>query len=166
MNAVQIHLMMNHAPIMGVIAAFALLVMAHVWNSKDVLRVAMWVCVATGLATIPVFFTGEPVEKAVEHLPGVTENLIETHEDAARITFALLGGLGLLSLVALLRYRVREIPRGMATAALALALVAAVSAGWTGHLGGSIRHSELRAGAFPANQGGEAGEAGEAGGNF
>jgi hypothetical protein len=37
--------------------------------------------VLTALLALPVYFTGEPAEKVVERLPGVTEPLIEEHEN-------------------------------------------------------------------------------------
>jgi uncharacterized membrane protein len=163
-NPVQIHLMMNHVPVVAPVVAALLVLIGLAVKSQAVLRVGLAALVVAALFAIPVYLTGEPVEEVAEKLPGVTERQIETHEDAAKVTLVLLGALGAASLVALIAYRRRALPASVGAAALLLCVVAAGQVAWTAHQGGQIRHTELSAGASGATGATQdAGEAGERG---
>jgi uncharacterized membrane protein len=58
-----------------------------------------------------------------------------------------MAGLGVLTLAALWRYRKRELPRGVAGAALFVAVGVTAVMAYTANLGGQIRHTEIRAAA-------------------
>ena len=166
MNAVQIHLVMNHVPVVAPVVAGLLLVIGLVVKSEPVIRTGLLTLIAAALLALPVYFTGEPVEKVAEKLPGVAKSSIETHESAAKATVVLLGLLGAGSIAALVAYRRRALPVGVGGAMLAICLVAAAQVAWTAHLGGQIRHTELTSGAAGGSGGSEGGgEAGERGGD-
>lgn len=165
MNVVQIHLMMNHVPLVAPVAAGLLLVIGFAVKSQPVIRTGLLTLIAAALFALPVYFTGEPVEEVAERLPGVTQSSIETHESSAKATIALLGLLGAGSIAVLLAYRRKALPLGVGGVMLALCLVAAGQVAWTAHLGGQIRHTELTGGAAGGSGGAErGGEAGERGG--
>lgn len=107
--------------------------------------------VVIGLAAIAVYFTGEAAEEAVENLPGVSEQLIERHEEAALVATVILGAFGLYALLVLGLLRWRNIPRWLNTINLVAALVASGAVVWTAGLGGQIRHTEIRADASAVN---------------
>jgi hypothetical protein len=144
MNPVQVHLMLNHVPVLGVIFA-TVLVAAAVWrHSHELLRAGLVGLVLTALVAVPVFFSGEPAEESIEKQPGVTERAIESHEDFARLAFLGLEVLGVVAAIGLVRYRRRPVPRAFGALALGLMMVGSLALTWTAHLGGQIRHSELR----------------------
>jgi hypothetical protein len=147
MNPANLHLILNHVPILGTAAGFLLLAWAAMGRNAEVRRLGFLVLVLAAVAALPVYLSGEPAEQAVEHLPGVTESRIERHEDSAKRSFALIEGLGAVSLAGLFIGRRRRIPTWLAVTTLVLSLFTAVQVGWTGHLGGQIRHSEIRSGA-------------------
>jgi hypothetical protein len=150
MNAPQIHLMMNHVPVIGVLFAALALAVGLLWRNAAILRLGLAMLVLVALAAIPVFLSGEPAEETVEDLAGVSHASIESHEDAAKPAMVGLELLGLVALIGLLLHRGRVVaPR---FAALLLIAVIALSGGlaWTAHLGGQIRHPELRGGAAAA----------------
>jgi hypothetical protein len=146
-NAAHLHLILNHVPILGAALAFVVLAAGALRRRAAVRRLGLATLVLAALAALPVYFSGEPAEKVVEDLPGITETVIERHEDAAKVSFALLELLGVSSLLTLIVFRKREAPGWLTTGLLVLSLGAASLIGWTGFLGGQIRHSELRAGA-------------------
>lgn len=160
MNAVQIHLMMNHVPVVAPVMAGLLLLIGFAVRSQAVLRAGLATLIVAALFAIPVFLTGEPVEEIAEKLPGVAKQQIETHEDSAKASLIFLSVLGAGSLLALLAYRKRPLPTGVGAAVLVLCVIAAGQVAWTAHLGGQIRHTELSAGgsASPGAQGAETGE--------
>ncbi|HJQ83477.1 MAG TPA: DUF2231 domain-containing protein [Candidatus Binatia bacterium] len=153
MTSPQIHLMLNHLPVVGLLFVVVVLVAGLVSRNDAILRLAFLSIVACALAAIPVFLSGEPAEERVEHLAGVSESAIERHEDVAKaVTFGL-EVLGLAAVAVLLRSRGRRIPIGLAAAFLAATLAWSGLLAWTAHLGGLVRHSEI---ASPVAAGGPA----------
>jgi hypothetical protein len=143
MTATHVHLFLNHVPVLGVVFAGVLLVVAWRLRSAAFQRLALLGLVFFALTAIPVYLTGDVAEDVAERVPGVSNRAIDSHEDAAGAAFVaveVLGGLALLSLLAVGRTpAIREI-------ALTLVLVATlVTSGlfaWTSYLGGQIRHPE------------------------
>jgi len=150
MSLVHLHLMLNHAPVIGTVFA-ALLLAVAVWRRSDELtRVALGFLALLGIATLMVFATGGAAEGAVEKLPAFSREIMERHEDAAVVATAMMVAIGVLAAIALVVYRRRPIPRGATVTAIA-AMVASVGVvGYVANLGGQIRHTEIRAGATAA----------------
>lgn len=145
MSTVHLHLLLNHIPVIGTVIALCLLGYAALRRDDRLVRVCLGLFAVLALAAVAVFLTGEPAEEAVEGLAGVSESIIERHEDAARLATIALAALGLLSVVTLLRFRRRAMPAWTAAAFLVLALVPVLTMARTANLGGQIRHSEIRA---------------------
>ena len=145
MNPAHLHIILNHIPVIGIPFGLALLFWGFLRKSNEVKRAGLLVFVAIALVTIPTFLTGKAAEDMVEHLPGVSENLIENHERAATIALiatSVLGGLALLRLLIPLRFVAVGAPMSILVFVFSLGV-----AGWLGrtaHLGGQIRHSEIR----------------------
>lgn len=145
MNPAHLHIILNHIPVIGIPFGLALLIWGFLRKSDEVKRAGLLVFVAIALVTIPTFLSGKAAEDMVEHLPGVSENLIEKHEDAATIALiatSVLGGLALLRLLIPARFAAVGGPMSILVFVFSLGV-----AGWlakTGHLGGQIRHSEIR----------------------
>ena len=151
MDAVHLHLLLNHVPVIGAVFGVLVLAAAVFRRNDEWLRVGLALFVVSAATAAVVYLTGEPVEEAVEHLAGISEPAIERHEDAALAATLALGVFGLAALASLVAFRGRRQPRWLGVTALALSLVPTALMGWTANLGGQIRHSEIRrAGADPA----------------
>lgn len=160
MNAVHLHLLTNHIPILG--SAFGLLVLACGFllrnPSQQVRNAAYLILVVSALGAFAANFSGEGAEEAVEHLAGVAHDPIEAHEDAAPFAVAWAALAGALSLAGLALSVFRPAwNRRMAWAVSVAALFAFATAARVGWLGGKIRHTELDggAGAPAASPGGD-----------
>ncbi len=152
MNLAHLHLVLNHVPVIGMLLALALMFAAAVRRSEELKRVSLALLVVFALIAIPVFFTGEPAEDVVEHLPGVSKAAISQHEGAAEIALAGMEVVGALALVGLLLYRrAPATPRWFFTVAVLLAIVVAGLMARTANLGGQIRHTEVSGSAPPAS---------------
>src|SRR5512144_2399191 len=152
-TSAQIHLALNHLPVFAALLATATLLFAAVTRSTSTRNTGLGVLVFAALAALPVYFTGEGAEEIVEHRPGVTEAIIERHEEAAERALATILVAGAVAAAALMAVRLRKerVARGFFVAALIGALASAGLMGQVAHLGGQIRHDELRA---PAGVGG------------
>jgi len=166
MNAAHVHLVLTHFPIIGTIFGVLILIYALITNNTSVKKVAYGIFVFTAIVSIPVFLSGENAEEIVEDLPGVSERLIENHEELAEKVIWLAGLLGLLSLVNL--YAMAKKLSFVKTLSWIILVLSLITAGFfakTGNLGGQIRHSEIRKdnagqekGIYKSEQGKEEGE--------
>src|SRR5262249_1214494 len=111
--------------------------------NEAISRLAIAVLAASALATVPVFLSGEPAEKSIEHTAGVSERVIEAHEDAARVAIVALEILGAVGLGGGFRHRRSTLSRRFTARLLAGLLGLSGWMAWTAHLGGQIRHPEL-----------------------
>ncbi len=143
MNGAQLHLALNHLPVMGTIIATCVLVAAMIFKSDAVRRTAIALLIGSGLAAGATFLTGEPAEEVVEELPGIQEPLIKAHEEAAEGALIASGILAALALGALLLDRKGKLTGTLTGVLLAGSLGVSVGMGYAAHLGGLIRHPEL-----------------------
>ena len=101
MNGAHWHLVVNHLPIIFPIVGVIVMITGLISKSEAVKRTAFMIFVFGALAAIAAMNTGEGAEEVVENINGVSENFIESHEEAAE-TFAILsyilGGISLLGL--------------------------------------------------------------------
>lgn len=147
MSGPHIHLLLNHIPVIGVLIGLVIFTLG-VWRKNDSwTRLALGLFAAVALVAIATMLTGEGAEEAVENLPGVSESLMETHEDAAKLAAIGAYVLGAISLVALLWVRRRPLPRALTVTVLPIVLLVSGLMAYTANLGGQIRHTEIRAGA-------------------
>lgn len=146
MNWAHVHIAINHVPVIGIFFGFLLLIYALMKKSEELKRISLGIFVIVALIAIPVYFTGGGAEEVVEHLPGVSESIVETHEDSAFSTFVMVEALGLLTLGGLFLYRR---PQTLSNWFVILSLILSILVGGlmarTANLGGQIRHTEIRA---------------------
>lgn len=131
------------AMLMGLALGFTLGVLR---KYDDVRNIGLVMLFVTSLVAIPVYLTGEPAEEIVEKLPGVSEQIIELHEDAAIYSLVLCIVVGVLALLALVagRFLSDAIAKIATFAVLAITLLAGASMAYTANLGGQVRHTEIR----------------------
>lgn len=150
MNAAQIHLALNHAPLFFSGLGGLLLLLGLYKKNESFKSVSLYMLVAGALFTAPVFLTGEGTEELVEHLPGVTEPAIEKHEDMAKISMIIIAVSGVVALAAIFLRKKPGILKPLLGAAFLLSLASFGTMAYTAHLGGLVRHSEIQNGAVAA----------------
>jgi hypothetical protein len=156
MNAAHLHLLLTHLPVVGAVLVVPLLAAGLLTRCPAVRRIALAAVVVVALLGLPTYFTGEGAEDAVDGLPGVSEAVVERHEDAAGRSLVALEAAGALALLGLAATaRARRVPAWIVAGTLLVSLVSAGLLGWTASLGGQIRHTEIRADAV-ASAGAEA----------
>lgn len=154
MSDLYLHLLLNHVPTLGALFATLFLAWGLARRHDAVVRAGLGALVLAALAGFGTYYSGEAAEEEMErlNLPGVTHEVVEAHEEAARIATIALGVVGLAALLALLRSR-RGPARGAATVVLILALVSVGALSWAAALGGRIRHTEIRQEKIPLPEG-------------
>jgi hypothetical protein len=130
-----------------VVVGAPLLLAAILRKSKELKAAASIILMVSALTAIPVFLSGEPAEEIVEHRAGVSEGAIHEHEEAAELSLIFIEVLGALVLAAWLFERFRApVPSAAWFGILGLTLVTLGLFVRTAHLGGLIRHDEIRSG--------------------
>ncbi len=145
MNAAHAHLLLNHLPVLGGLAVIALLALTAFRENEMISKLTLQLMILIGILTLPAYFTGEPAEEVVEHLPGVAESFIDAHEKYALfslISTELLAVIGILGL-----YKMKKNPKLNSSFWNLIRVVALVNVGLmsvTANFGGEIRHTEIR----------------------
>lgn len=148
MNEAHLHLILAHIPIVLVPAGAAILLVGVLRRSPATSRVALSVLVAATLFAIPAFLLGEGAEEVVEHLPGISKDIIEEHEEAAEVAFWLTVATGVTSLLSLVAAQLQLTwSRRASLGTLLLAMAASAFLGYAAFQGGKIRHPEAYAAA-------------------
>lgn len=156
MNASQIHLALTHLPVILSLAGMVALGIGLARKNQALKTTALYIIAIAGIAALPVFFSGEGAEEIVEGLPGVSEAVIERHESVAKLSFIAVLISGLLAMLALVKY---ISPTGRKTLTVFVMVAAVLSTALmaqAAHLGGQIRHNEIRPGIMVSNAGAEA----------
>jgi hypothetical protein len=146
MNAAQVHLMVVHVPVVGLLGVALLLALGLLTRNEGMLRAGhgfLLLCTACAAAA----YVSGPW--AWEIISGAAEGATDLVASHAVLGRALLVGLVLASIVAL--NALLQAAQGMATPRWQHALILgsvlplAALAAWTAHSGGLIRHPEVRA---------------------
>ena len=154
MNEAHLHLMLNHAPILGSLFGAVLLLSAVLRRNDVLIRAGLLTLVVAAALAIPTNLTGEGAEKVVQHLPGVSQDLIERHSAAADLALWALEATAVLALSSLLLMRRRPTTSTLLTHLTVVgALVSFGLMARAGNLGGQIMHPETRADALSTTLG-------------
>jgi MFS family permease len=148
MNPTHIHLMLNHAPVLGTLFGLCLLAFGLWRKSEDNKKAALGVFVLAALLSVPVYLTGEPAEDAVKGLPGVSKSIIEAHEAAATVALVGVSLVGMSAFGGLVIFRRgKSLPVWFGSAIIGTAIIVSGMMARAANLGGQVRHTEVRAGA-------------------
>jgi hypothetical protein len=63
MNGAQLHLMLNHLPVMGALFSLLLLGWSLTRRSTEIQKLALGGALLAGLSSVPAYLTGEPAEE-------------------------------------------------------------------------------------------------------
>src|SRR3954468_10809832 len=112
MNLAHVHLLLNHFPTIGFGMAVALYVAAIIGKKDDLKRTALVIFFLIAAVAIPTYMSGNAAEEVIKSRPGVSENMIRAHEDAALVAFIVMEITGFVAWLALWQFRVlRAVPR-------------------------------------------------------
>jgi uncharacterized membrane protein len=149
MNAAHIHLLFTHLPIIGL--AFVMLVnlVALLRKNEELQKLTLWLYLLLGIFALLAYLTGDGAEEIMMSYPGITEKIIEPHETFAIIFFIGLMVTTALSMAGLYVTKTKKelLPRFNLWFIIAAMLISFFAVK-TGSTGGSIRHTEIKEGAW------------------
>ena len=145
MNALQIHLSLLHFPIALTIIALVPAAVGWFKNHEISRSAGALLLVASSLFAIPTYLSGDSAKERVKYFDGVSKAAIEEHDKAAGYALFFLEFTGALSLAYLvLLAKCKPVPKYFYLGVLISALFTSTVVARTAHLGGLIRHEELR----------------------
>jgi len=148
-NAVHLHLAINHSPLYAEMFGFALLLIGTIIRNRSVATTALFVAIVAALCAIGADVSGDQAADIIDHSPaiaGVEKNLIGPHDEAAGYFLVAACVTGALAMAALIVGRKKDVrPRWIEMVVLIALLVSLLAAARTALLGGRIHHPEVRA---------------------
>jgi hypothetical protein len=146
MNLAHLHLLLNHVPTVGSAVALGLLLLALLRRDEPLKHVGLEVLFVIALVTLPAYMSGNAAHREMRDRPGLSDNAIRVHQDAALAGFAVTEFAGFIAWIALWqsRRRGRSAP-GLVPAVTLLTIVALALMARAANLGGEIGHPEIRA---------------------
>jgi hypothetical protein len=144
MNGAHLHLIVGHIPLVGAGFTVLLIVFALLKKSKDLKQVSLWFAVITGVLALTVYLTGDGAEGYVKTIPGITEDIIEPHQQMALYYLISMLLIGVIALAGLFLSQASvKVLHKFVLIVLLLNILASYLAVTTGISGGKIRHTEI-----------------------
>lgn len=147
MNQAHLHMVVNHFPIIGIIIGMIVLGVGIATKSTLSKRIGGLILIGSSLFAFPSFETGEGAEEIVENIPGVSENLIEKHEELAEQFMGFIWAIILIGILAIVsEWKMKRFTNWLYISLFFVSVLATYYAKQVGTSGGEIRHSEIRKG--------------------
>jgi uncharacterized membrane protein len=140
MTPAQLHLFVNHVPIIAFGIGIGLFIGGVIGRSDDLKRASFAILFVIALMAVPIYMTGNAATFILRNDAGFSPDLIAAHQDAAMLALIPMQLMGVLAWFALWRYRPWHVPAVLVLSILTFGLMARA-----GNLGGEIRHPEIAA---------------------
>jgi uncharacterized membrane protein len=144
MNWPYLHLVTNHFPIILTMTGTTAALVAFVLRRRAIWIYAVATLSIAGLASVPVFLSGNQAQETMEDQPGVAKAALDSHEEASEVALWVTLAMGVAAAMAWWR-TVREDRRGPSPAWIRPVVLVAALAGmgmisYAAFLGGRIVH--------------------------
>src|SRR5262245_55116971 len=91
MNLINVHLLLNHLPILGTLIALALFLVALVGNRDDLKQVSLALFALMALFAIPTYISGagarDMIQNSAKLSPDISMESLELHQGSALLAF-------------------------------------------------------------------------------
>jgi len=142
----HLHLLLNHIPTIGMIAALGLFLLALVAKSDDMKKASLGFFVCIALLALPTYTSGNAAAAQLADRPEGTQAIILAHQTAALRASLLLELAGLAAWFGLWQYRRRGRPAAwVMPGVLILALATFGFMAQAANIAGDISHPEIKA---------------------
>lgn len=145
MNLAHIHIVLNHVPSLGSIAALLLLAVGIHKKDEGIKQFAFGVLVLITMAVLPTYVTGAEAQRMIVKNPSYSAGQVQLHQNAAMITLFCMTAAGMFAWFGMWEYRRRNRSGSLTTMCTVISTMAAVASVLvTGSIGGKISHLEIR----------------------
>ena len=149
MNSVHLHLLVTHLPIVGLGLVMLFNLVAIIRKSEELQKLTLWCYLLLGLFALLAYLTGDDAGKMMETYPGITEDIVEPHENAALLFFIGLMVTTTLAAAGLYMTKtkghlLKQFNLYLIIAAILVSILGVI----TGTTGGAIRHTEIKQGEY------------------
>lgn len=142
MDQTHLHLITNHLAIIGTLFAGIVLLIGLISNTVQTRIAAFILMLISSIGGYITFKTGHEAEETVEHMKGISEYVIEQHEEFAEKALWFIILLFIASLVGLYAGKKKLLSeKKISWIILLISLISFAVFAWTGYLGGQIMHT-------------------------
>jgi uncharacterized membrane protein len=145
MNAMHVHLLLNHVPTVAFSIGLVLFLAALTGRHEQLKRTSLVIFFLTAAVTIATYVSGSDAQEALKENPDLPSALVDAHQNAALVAFGFMQATGFFSWLGL--WMLRRISR-VAGWTLAVVLLLAVATfalmARAANIGGEIRHTEIQ----------------------
>lgn len=152
MTATHLHLLVVHLPVVGCPVALVLMLEAMRRRDDALLRLGWLFLIATATLGVIAYYSGPPAYQLLETELSPVKDRVEDHAVIARAAFVGLVVAAALAVQGWLQFLQEETPpRWLRWTIVVLTLLLCYLLAWSAHLGGALRHPEVRdvQGVFP-----------------
>lgn len=142
MDQTHLHLITNHIAIIGTLFAGIVLLIGLISNTVQTRIAAFILMLLSSIGGYITFKTGHEAEETVEHIKGISEYVIEQHEEFAEKALWLIILLFIASIVGLYAGKKSlSTEKKISWVILLISIISFAVFAWTGYLGGQIMHA-------------------------
>ncbi len=142
MDQTHLHLITNHIAIIGTLFAGIVLLIGLISNTVQTRIAAFILMLLSSIGGYITFKTGHEAEETVEHIKGISEYVVEQHEEFAEKALWLIILLFIASIVGLYAGKKNlSAEKKISWVILLISIISFAVFAWTGYLGGQIMHA-------------------------
>jgi uncharacterized membrane protein len=142
MDQTHLHLITNHLAIIGTLFAGIVLLIGLISNTVQTRIASFILMLISSIGGYITFKTGHEAEETVEHMKGISEYVIEQHEEFAEKALWFIILLFIASIVGLYAGKKNlTAEKKISWIILLIAFISFAVFAWTGYLGGQIMHA-------------------------
>src|SRR5262245_38772166 len=104
MSLAELHLLLNHWPIIGSMIALAMFLVSIVGKRDELKQASLALFALIALLAIPTFMSGFAAQEALKESTDVSMDVVQSHEGAALLAFMSMEVTGAFSLFGLWRF--------------------------------------------------------------
>ncbi len=149
MNASHFHLIFVYIPVIGLFITAIVNLYALIKKESSIQKLTLWMYIMLGAFVLLAQITGDGAKEIVKTYPGVSEDVIETHENTALFfTVGLLLTCG-MAVIGLFKSHTKEyLLKKFNIYLWIMALAILILAAMTASTGSKIRHVEIEQGMY------------------
>lgn len=142
MDQTHLHLITNHLAIIGTLFAGIVLLIGLISNTVQTRIASFILMLISSVGGYVTFKTGHEAEETVEHMKGISEYVIEQHEELAEKALWFIILLFIASIVGLYAGKKNlQVEKKISWIILIISFISFAIFAWTGYLGGQIMHA-------------------------